>query len=110
MGSFIKLNDFIYTASYGRRYWYSLDASTGKISDSLKFDKGVTIYADGMLYLYNEKGQLGLIKPYGPRMEAVSSFKVTRGTKAHYAHPVISQGIMYVRHGRSLLAYDVRKK
>lgn len=110
MGSFIKLNDFIYTASYGRRYWYSLDASTGKITDSLKFDKGVTIYADGMLYLYNEKGQLGLIKPNGPRMEPVSSFKVTRGTKAHYAHPVINQGILYVRHGRSLLAYDVREK
>jgi outer membrane protein assembly factor BamB len=109
MGGFIKLNDYIYTASYGRRYWLTCDANTGAITDSVKFDKGVTIYADGMLYCYNEKGQLGLFNPAGPKMEAVSSFRVTRGTKAHYAHPVINQGILYVRHGRSLLAYDIKK-
>jgi outer membrane protein assembly factor BamB len=107
MGGFIKLNDFIYTASYGRRYWYSLDANTGKIADSVKFDKGVTIFADGMLYCYNEKGELGLFRPKGAKMEAVNSFKITRGTKAHYAHPVICRGVMYVRHGRSLLAYQI---
>ncbi len=110
MGGFIKLNDHIYTASYGRRAWLTLDANTGQITDSLKFDKGVTILADGMLYCYNEKGQLGLFKPDGPRMKMISSFKVTRGSKAHYAHPVICQGIMYVRHGKSLLAYDVKEK
>jgi outer membrane protein assembly factor BamB len=109
MGSFIKLNDFIYTASYGSRQWYTLDNNTGKIADSVKFDKGVTIFADGMLYCYNEKGQIGLFKPEGPKMTLVSSFKVTRGTKAHYAHPVICQGVMYVRHGRSLLGYDIRE-
>ena len=87
-----------------------METNTGKIVDSVKFDKGVTIYADGMLYCYNEKGQLGIFKPNGPKMETVSSFKVTRGTKAHYAHPVICGGIMYVRHGRSLLAYDVKTK
>ncbi len=110
MGCFIKFNNYIYTASYGKRYWYTLDADNGKLTDSLKFDKGVTIFADDMLYCYNEKGQLGLFKPNGPKMEAVSSFKITRGSKAHYAHPVICQGIMYVRHGKSLLAYDVRRK
>jgi outer membrane protein assembly factor BamB len=109
MGCFIKLNSYIYTASYGKRYWYTLDVNTGMITDSVKFDKGVTIFADSMLYCYNEKGQMGLFKPNGPHMEAVSSFKITRGTKAHYAHPVICEGVMYVRHGRSLLAYDVKK-
>jgi len=110
MGCFIKLHDYIYTASYGRRYWFSLNAITGKIADSVKFDKGVTIYADGMLYCYNEKGQLGLFRPDGPKMEEVSLFRITRGTKAHYAHPVINRGILYLRHGRSLLAYDVKKR
>jgi outer membrane protein assembly factor BamB len=110
MGGFIKLKNYIYTASYGKRQWYSLDATTGKNVDSVKFDKGVTIYADSMLYCYNEKGQLGLFKPEGPKMKAVSSFKVTGGTKAHYAHPVINQGILYVRHGKSLMAYDIKGK
>ena len=110
MGGFIKLNHYIYTASYGNRCWYSQDAESGKISDSLKFDKGTTNYADGMLYIYNEKGQIGLVKPEGPKMELISSFRITRGTKAHYAHPVINKGILYVRHGKSLLAYDIFNK
>jgi outer membrane protein assembly factor BamB len=107
MGGFIKINDFIYTSSYEKRYWYSLETNTGKITDSIKFDKGTTNYADGMLYIYNEKGQVGLVRPTGPAMKMVSSFRVTRGTKAHYAHPVISWGVLYVRHGKSLLAYDI---
>ena len=109
MGGFIKLGNYIYTASYEKRKWYVQDATTGANVDSVKFDKGGTIFADNMLYLYNERGQLGLFKPNGPTMEMVSSFKITRGTKAHYAHPVICDGIMYVRHGNSLMAYNVKK-
>lgn len=108
MGGFIKLGNYIYTASYEKRKWYVQDATTGSLADSVQFDKGATIFSDNMLYLYNERGQLGLFKPSGPKMELVSSFKITRGTKAHYAHPVICDGIMYVRHGSSLQAYNIR--
>ena len=108
MGGFIKLNDYIYTAGYERRQYYVVETTTGKIADSVKFDKGVTISDDGMLYLYNEKGQVGLFKPKGSSLEQISSFKVTRGTKAHFSHPVICNGIMYIRHGKSLLAYKVK--
>jgi outer membrane protein assembly factor BamB len=110
MGGFIKLNDYIYTASFWRKCWFIVDANSGDIVDAVKFDKGVTIYADSMLYLYNEKGQMGLFKPNGPKMEMVSSFKVNDGTAEHFAHPVICQGILYVRHGRSLMAYDIKGK
>jgi outer membrane protein assembly factor BamB len=108
MGGFIKDGDFIYTSSYGRRCYYSQEANSGKITDSLKFDRGTINYSDGMLYLYNEKGQVGLVKPDGPKMELISSFKLTKGTKAHFSHPVINKGILYMRHGKSLMAYDVR--
>jgi len=109
MGGFIKLGNYIYTASYEKRQFYTQDATSGNLTDSVKFDKGAIVFADNMLYLYNERGQLGLFKPNGPAMALVSSFKITRGSKAHYAHPVICDGIMYVRHGNSLLAYDIRK-
>jgi len=108
MGGFIKMNDFIYTSGYEKRQYYIVETTGGKIVDSVKFDRGTTNYSDGMLYLYNEKGQVGLFKPKGPTMEQVSSFKVTSGTKAHFAHPVICNGIMYIRHGRSLLAYKIK--
>lgn len=109
-GGFVKVGDYLYTSGYEKRLWYSLDAKTGQISDSLPFNIGTTIYADGMLYLYNERGQLGLCKPKGPAMEMVSSFKITHGTKAHFAHPVICNGILYLRRGNSLMAYDIKNK
>ena len=109
MGGFIKLNNYIYTSGYEKRQYYSLETNEGIIVDSVKFDRGSTESADGMVYLYNEKGLMGLFKPNGPKLELVSSFKVTRGTKAHYSHPVICNGIMYIRHGKSLLAYNVKK-
>jgi outer membrane protein assembly factor BamB len=108
MGGFIKVNDYIYTSGYEKRQYYSVETNGGNITDSLKFDRGSIIYADGMLYLYNEKGQVGLFRPNGPVMEQMSVFKVTRGTKAHFAHPAICNGIMYIRHGKSLLAYKVK--
>jgi outer membrane protein assembly factor BamB len=108
MGGFIKVKDYLYTSGYEIRQYYSLETSGGKIEDSAKFDRGTINYADGMLYLYNEKGMVGLFRPDGPKMEQVSSFKLTRGTKAHFSHPVICNGILYIRHGRSLMAYRVK--
>ncbi|MCK9423333.1 MAG: PQQ-binding-like beta-propeller repeat protein [Bacteroidales bacterium] len=109
MGGFIKVNDHIYTSGYEKRQYYVVETNTGAIVDSVKFDRGTINYADGMLYLYNEKGQVGLFRPNGPKMEQVSSFRLTRGTKAHFSHPVICNGILYIRHGRSVMAYGVKK-
>ena len=108
MGGFVKVNDYIYTSGYEKRQYYTVETNTGAITDSVKFDRGTINYADGMLYLYNEKGQMGLFKPNGTKMEQISSFKVTGGTKAHFAHPVICNGIMYIRHGKSLMAYKIK--
>jgi outer membrane protein assembly factor BamB len=108
MGGFIKVNDYIYTSGYEKRQYYIVETRDGQITDSVKFDRGSIIYADGMLYLYNEKGEVGLFKPNGHGMEQVSSFKVTLGTKAHFAHPVICNGVLYIRHGKSLLAYKIK--
>jgi outer membrane protein assembly factor BamB len=110
MGGFIKVNNHIYTSGYENRQFYILEADQGKMTDSVKFDRGAVVFADDMLYLYNEKGYVGLFKPDGPKMEKISSFKLTRGTKAHYSHPVICNGTLYIRHGKSLLAYNVKNK
>ncbi len=108
-GGFIKAGNYLYTSGYERRQYYSLELNGGTMVDSLKFDRGSVILADGMLYLYNEKGQFGLFRPDGPKLTQISLFKVTRGTKAHYSHPVICQGILYIRHGKSLLAYKIKE-
>ena len=41
-------------------------------------------------------------------MTQQSQFKITRGTKEHFSHPVIKNGILYQRRGTTLMAFDVR--
>ncbi len=109
-GGFTKAGNFIYASQYKPRRYCSIDAATGQITDSLKFDKGALILADDMLYLYTEKGMVGLVKPDNGKMELISSFKMPVGTKEYFTIPVISEGVLYLRHGSAMLAYDIRAK
>jgi outer membrane protein assembly factor BamB len=106
-GGFVKLGDFLYTSQYHPRRYCSVDCQSGKIVDSLKFDKGAIIAAENMLYLYTEKGKIGLVKPVNGKMELVGSAKIPVGSKEYFTIPVIDRGVLYVRHGDSILAYDV---
>lgn len=93
--------------------WVCLDWDTGKTiyeEPWPNLGKGVVIFADGMLYLYEEKrGTLGLAKA-SDKFEVVSSFPVTFGARQHWAHPVVSDGVLYVRRGNALAAFDLKKK
>ncbi|MCX6271632.1 MAG: PQQ-like beta-propeller repeat protein [Bacteroidetes bacterium] len=109
MGGFIKMGNFIYSCAFERKDLRSIDVTSGQEADSLKVGRGCMIEAENLLYYYNLKGEVNLIKPDGKKMEKISSFKVMAGTKEHFAHPVIDKGILYVRHGNMLLAYDIRK-
>ncbi len=109
-GGFVKTGNYIYSSQYRPRRYCSVDASTGQITDTLKFDKGSVIFADDMLYCYTEKGMIGLVKPDNGKMELISSFKLPVGIKEFFTIPVISKGVLYIRHGDSLLAYDIAEK
>jgi outer membrane protein assembly factor BamB len=107
-GGMIKLDDKLYTTGGSKkRYLLKLDANTGIIIDSLKTDDGSIIFADGMLYTYAHKnGQVCLVD--SETFEIKGTFKVDKGTKEHFSHPVIKNGVLYIRHGNTLLAYDVK--
>jgi hypothetical protein len=51
---------------------------------------------------------MALVKVNPDKFDLVSQFKITMGTDQHWAHPVIYQGVLYVRHGNTLMAYKVR--
>ena len=91
--------------------WVCLDWNTGQIKYQTRWNanKGAVIYADGMLYCYDENtGDLALVKAIPTGFEIVSSFRVTLGSGKHWAHPAISDGRLYVRHGDVMMAYDVK--
>jgi hypothetical protein len=60
-----------------------------------------------MLYCYGERGTLGLVKAIPQTFELVSSFKITVGEGPHWAHPIISNGRLYIRHGDTLSAFNI---
>jgi len=80
---------------------------SGIYSDE-KLARGNIISADGMLYIYSDKGEIALVKPNPEKFETVSQSPITVGTEQHWAHPVIFKGVMYVRHEDSLLVYKIK--
>lgn len=67
------------------------------------------ITADNMLYCYDERrGTVGLVKPDPGKFDVVSEFRITKGEGPHWAHPVINNGTLYIRHGSVLMAYKVQ--
>ena len=70
--------------------------------------QGALIAADEMLYYYNQRVQMYLISYEEGKMKEQSSFKITKGTRHHFSHPVIHSGVLYLRRGDALMAFDIR--
>ena len=90
--------------------WVCVDWNSGKTLWTSKwFSKGSVISADGMLYLYEERsGHVALVKPDPAKLDIVSEFQITKGEGPFWAHPVISKGKLYIRHGDVLMAYLIK--
>ncbi len=109
MGGAVKIGDYIYGCGVAKPEIRSINAVTGTLSDSIRIGTGAIIAADDMLYYYTQKGDMILANYYKGNIEKVSSFRISKGTKEHFSHPVINKGILYQRHGNVLIAFDIRR-
>jgi outer membrane protein assembly factor BamB len=110
MSGFVKLGESIYGCGTRKKDLKSFHAETGEVIDSLKAGTGAVVAADNTLYYYNWGGELSLIGCENGKLKKQSSFKITRGTKEHFSHPVIKNGVLYQRRGDALMAFDIRAK
>lgn len=111
----VYVNGYIYGTN-----WYNnrrgdvicLDWKTGKVKFKHDFGgKSSVIYADGMLYFYQERsGEIALVNPSSEKFDLVSSFKINHGTGPHWAHPAIYDKKLFIRHGETLMVYDIKKE
>jgi outer membrane protein assembly factor BamB len=109
-GGLVLVDGYVY-GSNSRDRWVCLDLKSGKVMyEAHGVGMGSVAYADGMLYCYGDKGMLGLVRAIPTAHELISRFKVTQGEGPHWAHPVISGGRLYIRHGGFLMAYNVSSK
>ncbi len=112
MGGVVLHDGKIYGGGDASRKWHCVDWETGKDlhAEAVLRKKGNIIWADDMLYAYDEMGYVALLKPTASGFEMVSKFKVPHGTGPHWAHTVIHNKKLYVRHGNSLMAFDIAAK
>lgn len=106
----VLLDGCIYgTAQSGNRGLVCLDWKTGEVKWNAPDTKmGVVVAADGMLYIYTQDGTMILVQPSPDGYKPAGQFTISAGTNEHWAHPTIANGRLYVRHGDTLLVYDVR--
>jgi outer membrane protein assembly factor BamB len=108
MGGVVLIDNHLYGSGQDNKSWQCIDWQTGIMkyqTDAL--GKGVTIANDGLLYCYSDKGDFALLKPTENSFEIISRIKITLGADYHWAHPVIKNGILYMRHGNVLIAYSL---
>jgi outer membrane protein assembly factor BamB len=115
LGGAVLLGDLIFSSTHDNNSmgrWICVDWNTGRtlwINDWN--NKGSVISADGMLYIFEERrGNVGLVKPSGEKLDVVSEFNISKGTGPYWAHPVINRGKLYLRHGEYLAVYSLRSK
>jgi hypothetical protein len=114
-GGVVAIDGYIYGSNWlnnGNGNWCCIEWATGKKMYEEHWKcKGSVIAAEGLLYLFDEKsGNVGLVKPDPGKFEVISSFRVTEGSGPHWAHPVIHNGYLYLRHGKALMVYDIKEK
>ena len=93
-------------------YWVAVDWYTGETLWEEAWyggrSKGSIIAADGMLIIYDDRrGYVGLVRPSRERFDIVSQFRITQGEGPHWTHPVVHNGILYIRHGTVLMGFQI---
>lgn len=114
-GGVVLVGDHLYAAK-GHKYDHEpicIEFRTGKVVWKAPKPLGrlscAVLYADGHLYFRYEGGTMALVEatPEGYRLK--STWKPSSGGRGRtWAHPVIHEGKLYLRHGDELACYDVK--
>jgi outer membrane protein assembly factor BamB len=125
-GGVVPVGDNVYGYSDSQG-WVCQDFATGKSqpwADRTELtgnSSGTIIAADGMLYLYTDLGEAGLVKADPKAFDLISSFKIpelskyprmrktSSGAKV-WSHPAIANGHLYLRDCELIFCYDIRGK
>jgi outer membrane protein assembly factor BamB len=115
-GGVVLIGDYLYGDRDSSGRPYCAEFMTGKITWSDKFrpsGKGSAAIAaaDGHLYVQYDNGVMALVKTDPSAYEEVGSFTPPgTGERSSWSHPVIVDGMLYLRENDSILCYDVRNK
>jgi outer membrane protein assembly factor BamB len=107
MGGLIVINGKLFVTTENKNL-NIIDSATGKIADKIKAPYGNLIFADSKFIVYGNNGDVSLFNYEKGILVSGGTFKITKGSKEHFAHPVLANGVLYIRHGGALMAYKVK--
>ena len=109
LGGLVRIDSCIYGSTAFGSDWRVISWNSGEsLVQNKELGGGSIIYADGLFYCYTEReGEVALVDATPEKFEVISKFKVPLGSREHWARPVIYQGVLYIRHGEALMAYDI---
>ncbi len=106
-GGLVAVDGSLFTTVKGNKL-VKLDPENGTVTDTLKVATGSIIYADNKFIVYGNNGNTNMINNREGELEVGGEFKVSGGSGQHFSHPVLANGIMYIRQGDALMAYKVK--
>lgn len=110
LGGLVRIDTCIYGSTAFGSDWRVISWNSGEtLVQNKDLGGGSIIYADSMFYCYTEReGEVALVDANPEKFEVISKFEVPLGSREHWARPVIHQGVLYLRHGEALMAYDIK--
>jgi outer membrane protein assembly factor BamB len=108
-GGVVLVNGYLY--GFNDSILTCLEFATGKVMwRNRSVGKGSVTYADGNLYIQGENNVFGLAETSSSGYNEKGRFSFPDKGLPSWAHPVISNGRLYVRNQDTLIAYDIKAK
>ena len=118
-GGIVIKDGYAYGAAHrhgGQRMWMCIKLEDGSVAweqSGREMSMGSITYADGMLFCMSEReGTVALLKASPEKFEELGRFTLPQteeggGVGMFWAHPVVCNKRLYLRHGTFLYCYDI---
>jgi hypothetical protein len=108
-GGVVLVNGFLY--GFSDAILTCLEFASGKLMwRDRSVGKGALTYADGHLYILSETNVVGLVEATPNAYREKGRFSIPDRGLPSWAHPVVSDGRLYIRDQASLASFDIRGK
>jgi outer membrane protein assembly factor BamB len=108
-GGMVLVDGYLYGEGGGQLY--CVDFKSGEVMwNEGRPGKGSIAYADGRLYYRGEGGPVTLVEANPKKYVERGRFETPKGGGGPaWAHPVLANGRLYLRHGDVLFCYDLKQ-
>jgi outer membrane protein assembly factor BamB len=105
----VAVDGVLYGSGYDVKHWVALDVESGAERNRWNgIPRGTLAAADGRLYALSESGEVALLDA---ALAEHGRFRLAEGRRDDvWTHPVILDGLLYLRDHDALSCYDVRAR